>query len=80
MTHRIIVTAHARRRLKEERQLGITTLDVKRAAAAFPGQLPGVTRLRGFVAKSGHIFDIVAKDTAFGRVVVTIIGRRGERP
>jgi hypothetical protein len=72
---RIIVTEHARKRLKDMRQDKITTQDIIIAAKGIPGCIPAATRFRGFFAKSGRMFDIVAKDIANGRLVITIIGK-----
>lgn len=72
---RVIVTEHALKRLKEERQGGITVAEVTRAAGNIPGRIPSATRFRGFVSHSGRVFDIVAKDIFNGRLVITIIGK-----
>jgi len=72
---RVIITGHARKRLKDLRQKQITVDDIKKAAREMPGQIPIATRLRGFVAKSGRLFDIVAKDIAKGRLIITVIGK-----
>lgn len=72
---KVIVTEHARRRLRDDRQGGIDIPDVTRAALQFPGRIPTATRLRGFVAASGRVFDIVTKDISLGRLVITIIGK-----
>lgn len=72
---RILVTAHSRKRLRDIRQAGIRLEDVIDASHEIPGQVPTATRFRGFVARSGKIFDIVVKDTDGGRLVITIIGK-----
>lgn len=72
---RIIITEHARKRLKDMRQDKITTQDIIIAAKEIPGRIPAATRFRGFFAKSGRMFDIVAKDITNGRLVITIIGK-----
>lgn len=72
---RIIITEHARKRLKDMRQEKITVLDIVNAANSIPGRIPTATRFRGFFAKSGRVFDIVAKDIQGGRLVITIIGK-----
>lgn len=72
---RVIITEHARRRLKDLRQEKITATDIITAAAEIPGKIPTATRFRGFFAKSGRIFDIVAKDILAGRLVITVIGK-----
>ncbi|AQS59331.1 hypothetical protein [Desulforamulus ferrireducens] len=72
---RIIITEHARKRLKDLRQDKISTNDIITAARGIPGRIPTATRFRGFFAKSGRMFDIVAKDIENGRLVITIIGK-----
>lgn len=72
---RVIVTEHALKRLRDERQKGITVGEVIKAAGNLPGRIPTATRFRGFVSRSGHVFDIVAKDILNGRLVITIIGK-----
>ncbi|WP_041274581.1 hypothetical protein [Desulforamulus reducens] len=72
---RIIITEHARKRLKDLRQDRIATSDIIVAARGIPGRIPTATRFRGFFAKSGRMFDIVAKDIENGRLVITIIGK-----
>ncbi|WP_066635301.1 hypothetical protein [Desulfolucanica intricata] len=72
---RVIITEHARKRLKDLRQEKITANDIINAAAGIPGKIPTATRFRGFFAKSGRVFDIVAKDIPNGRLVITIIGK-----
>jgi len=72
---RIIITAHAKKRLKDFRQQNISTADIVKAALQIPGRIPTATRFRGFVSSSGRVFDIVAKDLPGGRLVITIIGR-----
>lgn len=72
---RVIVTVHAKQRLLEERQRGIRVEDIVRAARLIPGLVPVATRFRGFVSYGGRSFDIVAKDIAQGRLVITIIGK-----
>jgi hypothetical protein len=72
---RVIVTVHAKQRLFEARQRGISVEDIVRAAKIIPGVVPVATRFRGFVSFGGRAFDIVAKDIAQGRLVITIIGK-----
>lgn len=71
----IIITEHARKRLRNLRQDRITSNDIINAAKGIPGRIPTATRFRGFFAKSGRMFDIVAKDITNGRLVITIIGK-----
>lgn len=72
---RIIITEHAKKRLRDLRQEGITIADITVAASNIPGRIPTATRFRGFIARSGRVFDIVAKDIPGGRLVITIIGK-----
>lgn len=72
----ILVTAHARKRLLEVRQHGISLNDIIREAKQIPGKIPIATRFRGFVSTNGQIYDMVAKDIANGRLIITIIGRK----
>lgn len=72
---RVIVTDHARRRLGNPRQQGITIQDLIQAARDIPALIPTATRFRGFMAQSGRLFDVVAKDTEGGRLIITVIGK-----
>ncbi|GAW94297.1 hypothetical protein [Calderihabitans maritimus] len=72
---RVIITEHARKRLKAPRQDDITVEDIINAAQKIPGHIPTATRFRGFFARSGRVFDIVAKDITAGRLVITVIGK-----
>lgn len=72
---RVIITEHARKRLRDLRQDKITAADIVNAARGVPGRIPTATRFRGFFAKSGRVFDIVAKDIPNGRLVITVIGK-----
>lgn len=72
---RVIITEHARKRLKDVRQDKITYADIINASREIPGCIPTATRFKGFFAKSGRIFDIVAKDIPAGRLVITVIGK-----
>lgn len=71
----VIITEHARKRLNDLRQENITVADILHAAGNIPGRIPTATRFRGFVARSGRIFDLVAKDIPDGRLVITVIGK-----
>jgi len=71
----VIITAHARKRLKELRQERITASDIIEVAGALPGYIPIATRFRGFLSSSGKSFDLVIKDIPSGRLVITIIGK-----
>lgn len=72
---RVIITEHAKKRLRDYRQDKITIMDINYAVHQIPGQIPTATRFRGFLSKSGRVFDLVAKDIASGRLVITIIGK-----
>lgn len=72
---RVIITQHAKKRLRDFRQDKITLSDINHAANQIPGHIPTATRFRGFISKSGRIYDIVAKDIPSGRLVITIIGK-----
>lgn len=72
---RVIITDHAKKRLKDYRQDKIELSDIISAAKEIPGFIPTATRFRGFISKSGRTFDLVAKDIDSGRLVITIIGK-----
>jgi len=72
---RVIVTEHAARRLREARQAEISVRDIVNDAGVIPGVILTATRFRGFVARSGRVFDIVVKDIPEGRLVITVIGK-----
>jgi hypothetical protein len=72
---RVIITEHASKRLRDMRQDKILISDIINAASGIPGRIPTATRFRGFLAKSGRVFDIVSKDITGGRLVITIIGK-----
>lgn len=72
---RVIITEHAKKRLRDYRQKKITIYDITFAVNQIPGQIPAATRFRGFMSKSGRAFDLVAKDIPTGRLVITIIGK-----
>ncbi|MEW6458598.1 MAG: hypothetical protein AB1441_05960 [Bacillota bacterium] len=71
----VVITEHARKRLNQKRQEDISISDIIEAASGIPGHIPSATRFRGFIAKSGRVFDIVAKDIPGRRLVVTVIGK-----
>ena len=71
----VIVTEHARKRLKDLRQDKITVAGLINAASGIPGRIPTATRFRGFISGSRRVFDIVAKDIPDGRLVITVIGK-----
>jgi transketolase C-terminal domain/subunit len=71
----VIITSHVKQRLREERQYGISIQDIIKGAQTVPGTIPVATRFRGFFSQNGRVFDIVAKDIAQGRLVITVIGK-----
>ena len=75
MAGKIIVTDHVKKRLKDVRQAGILISDIIHAAGRIPGRVPVAARFRGFVSSTGRVFDIVIKDVAIGRLVITVIGK-----
>lgn len=72
----IFITKHARKRLLQVRQSGITMDDVLEAVKKIPGKIPTSTRFRGFISTSGQMYDIVVKDIPSGRLIITIIGKK----
>ncbi len=72
---RIVITKHAKQRLKELRQNNIVETDIIKATYGIPGFIPSATRFRNFFTDSGRLFDLVIKDTASCRLVITIIGK-----
>ena len=78
-------TYHAKKRLKEFRQLDIYKRDVIRACYhmdwVFREPFPEKTKIKGLVSEKGRIFDMVIVDVPQGIRIVTIIGnvnRKGE--
>jgi hypothetical protein len=72
---KVLITSHAKKRLLESRQKGISQEDIIREAKKLPGKIPSATRFRGFISTNGQIYDIVAKDIPNGRLVITVIGK-----
>lgn len=72
---KVIITEHAKKRLRDLRQEKITAVDLIRAVSEIPGHVPTATRFRGFFSRSGRVFDLVIKDIPSGRLVITIIGK-----
>lgn len=73
---KVIITEHAKKRLNNLRQDKITIDDIVYAAKEIPAHVPSAARFRGFVARSGRVFDLVVKDISAGRLVITIIGKK----
>lgn len=71
----IIISDHALRRLRGSRQAGITMVDLHAAAGRLPGRITVATRFRNYRGQSGRRFDIVVKDIAKGRLIITVIGK-----
>lgn len=71
----IIISQHAKKRLGDLRQKGIDLKDIEKSATGIPGYIPVATRFRGFTSSHGRGFDLVAKDVAKGRLIITIIGK-----
>jgi len=71
----VIITEHAKKRLKDSRQEGITITDIVNAANSIPGKITTATRLRSFFTSTGRMFDIVVRDIPSGRLVITVIGK-----
>lgn len=71
----MIITSHVKQRIRENRQSGITIQDIIYQARSIPGTVPIATRFRGFLSANGRIFDMVVKDIAQGRLVITVIGK-----
>lgn len=76
---RVCLTTHALKRLREERQGGITMGDVVSAVARIPGYVVYPTRFCRLRGSGGRLFDAVICDKKEGRVttrvVITLIGR-----
>jgi len=72
---KVIITAHARKRMQDLRQEQINESNIRVAAQSIPGYIPTATRFRGFIASSGRLYDLVVKDVLAGRLVITVIGK-----
>ena len=72
---KIIITEHAKKRLTELRQDGVTFVDIQYAASQIPGRIPTATRFRGFMSVSNRVYDLDVKGVTAGRLVITIIGK-----
>lgn len=75
---KIILAGHARRRLREKRQEGVTEWDVyaacQKASLATANKIPNPLKLKGFRSKEGVRFDIVIVDSEHGLTIMTVIG------
>lgn len=72
---KVIITEHAKKRMRDLRQEKISPADIESAVSQIPGAIPAATRFRGFISRSGRSFDLVIKDIPSGRLVITIIGK-----
>lgn len=70
---KIILSSHARRRLNEERQNGVTYADVVKWARRVPGNVKEFRHR--CKSNSGKRFDLVLDDKEEHRLIVTIIGK-----
>ena len=73
----VVLSDHAKKRLKQSRQEGITQKDVARAVTIMPFYCPTAYRIRNVRAESGALFDLVIRDDPAKRVIVTIVGKVG---
>lgn len=71
----IVLSDHATKRLKMDRQRGVDEIDVTSAAARFPGYIKTSMRFRGFKSAKGATFDLILRDFPRFRRVITIIGK-----
>lgn len=75
---KITLASHARKRLREKRQEGVTEWDVyaacQRASLMTSNRIPNPLKLTGFRSKAGVRFDIVVVDHDETIRVVTVIG------
>lgn len=67
---------HARKRMGESRQNGITNKDVILAVSKLPGKAvsPHGFRIKNAKAKSGRKFDVVIVDENNIRNIITVVG------
>lgn len=74
----VILASHARKRLKEKRQEGVTEWDVyaacQRASLVTSNKIPNPLKLKGFRSKQGIRFDIVVVENDGQLWVITVIG------
>lgn len=75
---KIILASHARKRLREKRQEGVSEWDVyaacQKASLATGNHIPNPLKLSGFRSREGVRFDIVVVDSELGLSVITVIG------
>ena len=75
---KITLASHARKRLGEKRQEGVTEWDVyaacQRASLVTGNRIPNPLKLKGFRSKEGIRFDIVVVDHDESIRVLTVIG------
>lgn len=74
---KIILSNHAKDRLNEKRQKGITIYDVLNAAQSMPGKINSKGfRIRNCIARSGKRFELPVSDYDGKRLVITVVGLR----
>lgn len=72
---KIVWSSHARMRMRQFRQRGITYKDVEEAAKTFPGKVPrSGYRIMNCMAKSGRKFELPIADEGNKRKVITVVG------
>lgn len=75
---KVILASHARKRLSEKRQEGVTEWDVyaacQRASLVTSNRIPNPLKLKGFRSKAGVRFDIVVVENDGQLWVITVIG------
>jgi hypothetical protein len=80
---RIVIHAHAQKRLTERRQDGVDEWDVyaacHKASEILLRGVPQNMKLKGFRSKEGVCFDIVVVDYEQDLLVVTVIGHKYDR-
>lgn len=80
---KIVLSNHAKRRLKERRQDGVTEYDVyaacHKASEILVRGVPLSIKLEGFTSKEGVKFGIAVVDFEGNLLVTTVIGHKYER-
>lgn len=75
MKSNVLLSNHARKRLQEKRQSGITIYDVLMAAEKFPCIAPpSGYRIKNCIAKSGKRFELPISDKNGKRIIITVVG------
>jgi hypothetical protein len=77
---RVVFSNHARKRLTERRQEGVTEWDVhaacQLASEILTHGVPEKMKLRGFRSKTGVMFEIVVVDSGQELLIVSVIGHK----